>query len=40
MELPMSWRERLSTASIIAVLVILVLVGVAVWALLFFRNTL
>jgi hypothetical protein len=36
----MSWQERLTTASIIAVLVTLVLVGVLVWAMLFFRNTL
>jgi hypothetical protein len=35
-----SWRERLTTASIIVVFVILVLVGVLIWALLFFRNTL
>jgi hypothetical protein len=40
MEIPMSWRERLTTAGIIAVLVSVVLLGVLVWAVVFFRNTL
>ena len=40
MELPMSWRERLTAATIGAMLAIVILVGVLVWAVLFFRNML
>jgi len=34
------WRERLTTTVIIALGVILILAGMLVWALLFFRSTL
>jgi hypothetical protein len=34
------WRERLTKTAIIAVGVILILAGMLVWALLFFRATL
>jgi CHASE3 domain sensor protein len=34
------WQERLTTTVIIALAVILILAGMLVWALLFFRSTL